>query len=86
MNTDPKHCKILINFNRFQVTGLSQYTVVQISAGANHSLAVDEWGSLFRDTTTQISFPSHVNLKFNMLKAGVDPLSFFADLNAAVVF
>ncbi len=32
-----------------QVTGLAQYTVVQICAGANHSLAVDEWGSLFRD-------------------------------------
>jgi hypothetical protein len=31
------------------VTGLAQYTVVQICAGANHSLAVDEWGSLFRD-------------------------------------
>ena len=29
------------------VAGLAQYRVVRAAAGANHSLAVDEWGSLF---------------------------------------
>ena len=30
-----------------QVTGLSQYTVTTAAAGANHCLAVDQWGSVF---------------------------------------
>jgi hypothetical protein len=62
------------NWVGVQVTGLAQYTVVQICAGANHSLAVDEWGSLFRDKV-----PARILLRFAILFFYVGTASFNQD-------
>ncbi len=39
--------KSLIFKNYFQILDLSSYTIKFIACGLNHSLAVDEWGTLF---------------------------------------